>query len=304
MEENTRVCAYCQKSLPNRLFYDNFSPYMNGKMIYCIDCCGKLANDMICLDISVNRGIRKMCSFFNIPYWEPSVHELTQYIEDKKSLFLKKNKDVQEMDCIKFYLDSLRTNKLSQKYWEDLTGMGYLGYKLLKSVKEEDGDIELFEELEKQWGKQSDIADYVFLTDRYNTYAKGKKLTPAAKNTTHYLCLAELDYQHAKQKGEDTTKIEDKVGKYYKTLGLSNFNISDEKPLHEKLIEDWALIEETMSPIEWADERLDDFCHFREDNAEIMRSIGNVALGNKNYPNLTLEDIENYSQRKKKKANK
>lgn len=297
MDENIKVCAYCQQSLSDRMFYDNPSPYMNGKMVYCMDCSGEIANDMICSDVSVNRGIRKMCSFFNIPYWESSVHELTQYIEDKKSLWEKKQKDLQEMNCIKFYLDSLHAQKLNQKYWNDLTGMGYLGYRLLKSVKEEDGDIELFEELEKQWGKQADIADYIFLTDRYNAYAKGRKLTPAAKNTIHYLCLAELEVQQAKEKREDTSKLEEKIGKYYKTLGLSNFNISDEKPMHEKLIENWAMIEETMNPIEWVDERFDDICHFREDNAEIMRSIGNVALGNKNYPNLTLEDIENYATR-------
>ena len=165
---------------------------------------------------------------------------------------------------------------------------------ILKSAKPTaPGDVEILQLLEQNWGAQENVNDYVFLEERFNEYTRGQELTPAAKNTFRYLCLAELEVKKTKADGEKDSKVaEEKVMKYYKSLKLDNFSFSGDKPLHQKLIEDWAVTEEQKEPLDWVDERLEDICGFREDNDEIMRCIGNKVLGSRSYPQLELEDVK------------
>ena len=79
---------------------------------------------------------------------------------------------------------------------------------------------------------------------------------------------------------------------YYKKLKLDDFKFDEKKTDVEKLIEDWAYTEENIEPLDWADEHLDDICHFRSDNDDIMRCIAKKVLGSKEYPDLNFEDLQ------------
>lgn len=303
-----KTCPCCE-TVYNKydMFYDNYSQFHpDSKMIYCKDCCKTISNEMVLTKKNLEMGTRQMCQFFDVPFIPDAIEQFGEYVKIQRISMLQKGKIGKDSDCLKAYLDILYKLRIDKRYWEDLTGLTYFGMDILKIIKpDEDGDVELLESLKKEWGVQKRLEDYIFLVDRFSEYAQGQHLTPASKNTIRYLCLAELEVKQLKAINEDTSKLEEKISKYYKSLKLDNFNFAGDKPLYEKLIEDWAIIEETKEPLEWADEHLEDICGFKADNDEIMRCIGNVALGDKNYPQLTQEDIDRLTgkvNRNKKKS--
>ena len=86
---------------------------------------------------------------------------------------------------------------------------------------------------------------------------------------------------------------------YYKMLKLDNFKSNATKSDIDKLIETWAFYQENKEPLDWVDEHLEDISHFREDNDEIMRAIGNKCLDMKNYPSLSMDDVGKKKSKKK-----
>lgn len=282
-----KQCVWCGRmKQTTKDFHPNYSLYANGRMLYCKECGKEISKDIYNQNAHFETFVRNLCIIFHMPYFTKA-----------KDIFYEKiNKGTTErrIDYVLQYLIVLKELNTPESYWSDLSGNTYHGLDILKSAKPtSEGDVELLQSLEKDWGPQDNLSDYVFLEDHFNEYTAGQELTPAALNTFRYLCLAELEVKKAKATGDKDSKVaEDKVMKYYKTLKLDNFSFSGDKPLYQKLIEDWAVIEETKEPLDWVDERLEDICGFKADNEDIMRCIGNKVLGSRNYPQLDIEDIK------------
>lgn len=279
-------CCGCGRLLDNKEFYENYEPHhLYSRMHYCKDCCKTISADIMSKNANFELCTRNMCIFFDVPFTYEAMEQFKLRVNSGT-----KDRDVSYLFN---YLKALDEVGVPKEYWQDLSGASFFGIDLLKVAKPtSEGDIELLEYLRKSWGKQDKIEDYLWLEDEYFQYAQGAELTPAAVNTLRYLCLTELSIKNGKDKGEDTTKLEDKVLKYLKTLGLDSFNVSGDRPKWKETIEDFAYIYEHESPIEWAETKAEDICRFREDNNEIMRCIGNKVLGSKQYPEITLEDLE------------
>lgn len=282
-------CVNCGRTLESNKFYPNYNKYHKYKKShYCKICSRELSNKIFNQNENFEVCTRNMCILFDYPY--------TDEARDKLRDRLEKTTKESVADPSFQYLMVLKDDiQATQTMWDDLSGMTYLGYEIFsrgKTRPTDVGDVDALQQLEKDFGKQDNIYDYLFLQERYNEYTQGKELTPAASNTMKYLCLAELDVKKLKAKKEDSSKAEERVAKYYKTLKLDNFNFSGDKPLIEKTIENWAMLEEEVEPLDWKDEHLEDICHFREDNDEIMRCIANKVVGAKEYPKLSVEDIQ------------
>lgn len=295
-EQPQCYCVRCQKMKPRKDFYPCFHrTHINNVTYYCKDCCGDIAKEQFDINASFEYNMRNICAILDLPY----VKELSDKLSERLDKGTKERQVNIVFNYIKVLKDNIPEDKLKQ-YWQDLSGASYYGIDILKVAKlTSEGDIELMMELEKTWGKLENIYQYLFVEEKYEQYSAGQELSPAASATLRNCCLTELDIRNGRAKGEDTSKLEEKLTKYYKSLKLDNFNVSGDKPLIEKTIEDWAVKQEETEPLDWVDEHLEDITHFRDDYQDIMRCIGNKALGLKQYPNLTAEDIKKEKKKKK-----
>lgn len=274
-------CCGCGRLLDVKEFYENHEPHhLYQRMYYCKDCCKTISADIMSRNANFELCTRNLCIVFDMPFT----------YEAMKQFELRVNSGTKDRDVSYAYqyLRSLEEVDTPKEYWGDLSGASYFGIDLLKVAKPtSDGDIETLLQLEKEWGKQDTLYDYMFLEERYGEYSKGEDLSPSMRNTMKYLCLTELDIKKMKSsKGDnDTSKLEDKVQKYYKTLGLDKFQFKENKSEGQRTLEYFINLEEQTHPLEVADEMFkDDITGLKKEYKEMMRCIRNAKDGEKIFP--------------------
>jgi len=305
------MCVSCSRPAPRKDFYLNYNDvhkeYNFGRMYHCKDCCKKISQSIMEKywsssknkddKIAYSLGIRAICSFFHMPY-------LNEVMDKVRDLEINSTRD-RDWNYVFQYTNALEEMEIPKEYWEDLSGNTFLPMDLLKVAKPtSDGDRALFEELNKDWGNQDCIEDYLFLEEKFESYTKGETLTPTMVNMVRYLCQAELDViklKRAKAELKDINTAEKRVTDYYSKLKLDDFKFNKAKSDQEKLIETWASIHENIEPLDWEDDNLKDRLGFDRDYDNIMRSLGNKVTNSKDYPTLTLEDVQNEKAPKKRK---
>lgn len=289
-------CVGCGRMIKTTEFHPNFNKYHKYKrMYYCKECGAEITEDLFKSNASFELATRNMTALMDLPFSYDAMNILKEETE-------KKNGE-RRIDYVFNYMKALKQINVPEEYWNDLSTLSFPGLDVLKVAKPtSDGDVELMQGLEKDWGKQDNIRDYLFLEEKFNQYTNGETMSVAMINIVRYLCLAELDVQRLRNdkasKQEDITKAEKRVSDYYKQLKLDDFKFNKSKSVAEKLIEDWAYIEESQEPLDWVDERLEDICGFKEDTDHIYRSLANKIIGNKDYPKLTLDDVKNTKKKK------
>lgn len=305
------VCISCSKPVPTKEFSMNYNrihkKYNYGRMHFCNSCAKAISEEIMgqYWDVSKNKndtiayalGIRAICSFFHMPYVKEAMEKMREYeINSTKS---------RNFSYVGYYMRLLADMDIPEGYWDDLSGNTYLTVDLLKVAKPtSEGDRALLEELEHDWGKQDSLDDYLFLEEKFATYTKGETPTPTMVNMIRYLCNAELDVMKLKgSKADisDITKAEKRVTDYYSKLKLDDFKFNKSKTEAEKLIEDWAYIHENIEPLDWEDDNLKDRLGIDKDYDDILRSIGNKCVGTKDYPQLSLDDVNKPVEDKPKK---
>lgn len=276
-------CKYCgRKKDTKKDFYKHLNKYHEeGRFHYCKDCCKEIALSMRKDNENFELFCREMCAFFDMPY----IDDAMILLRERES---NAHKDGKDMHFVSQYLTCLNEIKCPPEYWNNLSGNSFLGYDLLKvAIPTTEGDNDLFIALEKKWGIQPKLKDYVTLEKSYEKYSEGEDIDPAMDTVLRYLCLAELEVARLKAKGEDSKNEEKKVMDYFKVLKLDNFTLNKSKDAVEKMLESWIAIEETTNPVEVFDEMFaDDMCHIREDYGDIMRAMKNLTTGSKEYPEL------------------
>lgn len=283
-------CMKCDRLVEIKEFYLNYNPHhTNNKMFYCKNCCREIGIEIIKNAYNFEVGIRNLCSFFDMPF----VYSAFNILKEKEENSTSKR----DFTYVYQYMECLKECEIDNSAWENLSGNQLIIGKLLTSVKATSDDLQLLNELEIDWGKQDTLEDYLFLVEKFTTYTDGEKgLPPNMINTMRYLCLAELEVKKIRETKDyvkkDLRDAENKVMGYYKALKLDNVTLSKSKSLGEKMIENWIYIEENYDPLEYEPIMFKDRCNFNKDNQEIMRCIGNVAVGSKDYPNLDISDIE------------
>lgn len=295
-------CQTCGKVYDINNFYAHKNPYYKIPLMhYCKDCCKTISNEIMSKNANFELCTRNMCIFFDLPF--------TYEAMERFKLRVKSGTADRNISYLFNYLRALDDLDVPIEYWGDLSGASYFGIDLLKVAKPtSDGDIEILLQLEKEWGKQEKIEDYLFLEETFNSYANGETLTAAMSNTLHYLCLAIFDVKKLREQTDADQKeisaAEKRVTDYYNKLKLDDFKFNKSKSAGELLIEEWAHIYESKEPLEWVDENLEDICGFRADSDEIYRALANKVVGSKDYPKLTVDDIKNTPKVKKKNDRK
>lgn len=300
-------CYACGRMEKNDKFYMNYSDfekqYHYGRCLMCKSKSKEISQQIMKKYSNYQLALIELCNIFHLPYIPEVGQKLEEY--DKSPVNVNERDINHYFNYMKFATDSKENGGCGytsdDPIWSNFTYNSWIKTYILKIAKgRNEGDEELFFELEKTWGRQDKLDDYLWLEERFHIYSDGETLTPAMSNTLHYLCLAELDVnklRNDKADQKEITTAEKRVADYYQRLGMDGFKFNKNKSEEEKLIEDWAKIEEEIEPLDWIDDKLEDICHFRSDNDEIMRCLGNKVVGNRDYPTLSLEDI---SERKKK----
>lgn len=304
-------CVKCGRFRPKKDFSLNYNKYLkeynDGRMLYCNSCAKEISQDIMSSywsnsknkddKIAYEIGIRAICTFFMMPY----ISKAMEIISDKEMSSIK-DKD---WNYVYQYASVLAELDVPREYWSELSGNAFMPLDLLRTAKPtSDRDLELFKGLEKDWGKQDCLADYLFLEEKFSIYTEGETLNATMVNMVRYLCQAELDVRKLKTEKADVEKInkaEQRVINYYTKLKLDDFKFNKSKSAQEKLIEDWAFIHENVEPIEWEDENLKDRLGIEEDYDDIMRSNANKVVGTKDYPKITLEDVIKKKNKGRKK---
>lgn len=281
-EQPQCYCVRCQKMKPRKDFYPCFHrTHINNVTYYCKDCCGDIAKEQFDINASFEYNMRNICAILDLPY----VKELSDKLSERLDKGTKERQVNIVFNYIKVLKDNIPEDKLKQ-YWQDLSGASYYGIDILKVAKlTSEGDIELMMDLEKDWGKLDSIYDYNFVETKYTEYTNGEEISPSMQTTMRYLCLAELEVKKARERGEDTSKLEDKIQKYYKTLKLDDFKLSASKSTGEKCLEKWIAIEESTHPLEVADKLFhDDICGLKDGYNEMLRCLSNAKDGTEYFP--------------------
>lgn len=279
------ICVGCGRNIKTTDFYPNFNKYHKYKrMNYCKDCGKEICEDLFKTNSCWETNVRNMCVLFDMPF----VLEASDLLKNE----FEKKIGERNIDYIFNYLKMLKQINLQEEYWNDLSTSTFYGLDVLKVAKPtSSGDVELMQGLEKDWGKQESIRDYLFLEEKFKKYTNGERVTESMENTIRYLCLAELDVKKARSnkeiKDKDLKTLEDKVMGYYKSLKLDNFQFNDAKSAGERILEQWIFKEEKTHPVEVFDKEFaDDMCSIREDNDDLMRAMRNLVAGTRDYPEL------------------
>lgn len=268
-----------------------------NRHFYCKDCCRKISDRIFEKYTSYELCCREMCSLFDLPYVDKAMIKMRDYeLNTVKT-------EKRNVNRVFHYGKCLAELEIPKEWWSNLSSNNFLKMDLLKVAQgHNEDDDELFLSLEQTWGNQDRLEDYLFLEEHFYNYTNGEKLQPSMVNTIRYMCQAELDVVKLKEKKSEQSEIakaEKRVMDYYKVLKLDDFKFSKQKSEQSLLIEEWAWRQENVEPLDWVDENYDDICHFRDDNDEIMRCLGNKILGDKKYPQLAQEDVKPKKKGKK-----
>jgi hypothetical protein len=313
-------CMYEGRLSDIKNFFVNLS-YIHdnnyNRMYYCKSCSKEIANQIFARHNNFQYACIEMCSVFDLPYIPEAAISLQEYETNTTTV----NKNYNRVGQ---YIDILTRSKKDggleltpdNPVWNDLATHNYIKNNLLKSIPgNNDGDEDLFAQLEEEWGRQDKLQDYLWLEERFHTYSDSETLTPAMSNTLKYLCLAELDViklRDNKADQKEITAVEKRVSDYYDKLKLSDFKFNKAKSDAEKLIETWAYIEENYEPLDWDsgtinDSKIDtdivslnplkDRLGIDDDYDNIVRSFGNRVCGSKDYPALEFGDVKKKNDR-------
>lgn len=296
-------CVGCGRMRKKEEFWmshnENHEEHWN-RMYYCKTCCSTKADNIFKKYGSYELACREMCSVFDMPYVSEAMLKLQSHEFDTTKV------EKRNFSRVYQYGVFLKELGIPKEHWSNLSCNSFVKMDILKVAKgKNEGDDELFFELEKDWGRQDKLEYYLFLEEKFNTYTDGEKLTPSMINTIKYLCQAELDVVKLKEsKTPDQKEIataEKRVMDYYKILKLDEFKFESSKNEVEQLLENWAYIQENIEPLDWEDENLKDRLGIDKDYDDIMRALGNKVLNAQDYPTLTLEDVQKSEKKRKRK---
>lgn len=273
-------CCGCNRPV---IVKGNFMPNHNEfheykLMNYCNACCKEISNKMMDSAYNYEVGVRNICSFFDMPF----VNEAMLKVQSKEE----KRISDKNWNYVNEYGKALSEIEYPKDKWNDLSGNNLWGLDLLKNTTGvKDGDIELLQGLEKDWGKQDTLNDYLILEEKFEEHTKGEELSTSTALVMRYLCLAELEVMKAKNNKEDSKIAEEKVMKYLKALKLDNFMLNESKDVVYKTLEYWTAIEETTRPLEVADELFkEDICGLKEGYKEMLRCVDNATGNTEKFP--------------------
>lgn len=288
MAVDQRFCPYCQQTKTISNFIVDYRK--KGQYLpLCKKCTDAIVNSQT-EDYGLVAGIWSAAMVNNVPFIKNIWNKTKELLNE-----------VQVTSPFAIYYKNLKEEfGIYNGVWESDCWFG----NFLNSESEENANLmslsnEEFQTLFQDWGKfvdengEIELEAYEFLVPRYNQYIKNVAgLTNAMAMQFRNLCKAEWQKIKADESG-DISAI-DKAQKLVNNL-LSNLKLDDfavEKSDTEKFIDRliWR-IEETEPAEEEDVEKFKDIAGYEEIYNSMMRSMKNMIVGSREYPELPSEAL-------------
>lgn len=284
---NTKTCGCCDTSRSNNQFYK--SP-IDGKLL---PICKTCANEKL---RKYTKEMGNDCAGFWLVLAELGIPFLKDYWIKVESLVTAAGNN-RRPDLVLAYLRFLNEeNKKVNGFWESDVMLDMLVDSIV--VREEAEILDLNEQ-KKVWGNfttvdgQLDIESYTFLNETFEDYTKDLvNMDINLEKRYRDLAKCELRLRKANESGDgvEISKAQDSLKKILDMLQLSNFKAQDTDERKQFIDRIAWMIEETEPAEEEDEEKYRDISGYEKIYNSWMRSMQNILLGERDYPNIPEEE--------------
>lgn len=294
MESNERYCPYCGIVKPTKDFYIKYGA-KNQYLPNCISCTNSIYKTGLMKYNNPAAGIWAASMANNVPFIKRVYEDIADVIAVKEGQ--------RGRPPIPFATYYNKMKEYGQIYHGVIDSDATLGnyVELGEETKEKECEDKVdYSELIKVWGRffdkdgEPDNEAYEFLEDKFQSYtAELLNCDTAMESQYRNLCIAEWHKRKADESGDiaDIAKAQENVVKILKLLKLDDFQV-ESKDEREKFIDRLCWMIEETEPAEEEDrEKYRDIAGYEGHFKEIMRSMRNLLVGSREYPNIPPEEM-------------
>lgn len=257
-------------------YYNSWSPFSDGKVSYCKQCCEKMIQYYLKENGSMKSALWYTLMKLDIPF----IKEVYEKLNDKANNGDKNGRKIPI--TLGSYIIELQKSTTKKEIWNDFSSTNVDISDINTISKSKEALKSELEDLQLIWGKEKSIEQLQYLEYRYNSYIDDKDLNEYQDSLYHDLCVAELDIYE----NRDIDKAIKRKTEIAKILGLDNFHIDKEKSLVEKLLETRIYEMEHTEPSDFYKDK-EKYCDFMGIDKywknHVIRPIRNLLLGEKEY---------------------
>lgn len=299
--EHTQLCKgngsilNCLGDIKESEFYNVWTPFLNGKSIYCKECCDKIFKYYY--DETQSEKIALYYTLMKIDV--PFIREIFEIINDK-SLYGDKNGKITPIS-VGAYISELNKHSSKKQLYTDFSATDVNVNDIETTIKTREVKQQEMIQLEKNWGKQDEIEDYDFLEDTFNRYTQGVEfINPQQIDLYRDLCRDRLLLRKINDNryngDESIDKVQNRISKTMSTLKVDQFESNKPKTLSEQcMFTKIAQIEQTKPADLYKEpKKYQDFNGVKKYYKDlVLRPLLNTLVGNKDF-NIDIEDIGKY----------
>lgn len=274
------------------------------KLPYCKSCNTAMYQKYRDEKFTAEEALYYVCSMNNVPFIAEKVQQTFDFVTSEA----KRGAKVSNMFGTYYNILARETSK--HHLWQDFSCTD-IDYKdIATHIEKRDIQKKDYEQLELDWGKQSDIENYSLLDYWLEELLDGRTVTKAEELLYRDLCLARLSKRKLEQynpdtkgENEDVTKVQTQINNLMKLLKIDNFQEKKQESLVERMLESRiAMVEKEKPAFHYQDlKKNEDFLgrgkYFYD---HIYRPFKNVLKGSKLYniipdeeDDKTTEEYEN-----------
>lgn len=266
---------------------ENGKPISVCKLPYCKECCSKILTKYKKEGHGLEGALYLTSAINNLPYIAEKVEATFDHVTNEA----KRGSNV--TNIFGTYYSKLKIETSKHHLWKDFS-MTDIDYKdIATHIEKRDIQKKDMEQLELDWGKQSDIENYSLLDYWFEELVEGRTVTKAEELLYRDLCLARLSKRkieqynpEAKGENEDVSKVQTQINNLMKLLKIDNFQEKKQESLVERMLESRiAIVEKEKPAFHYQDlKKNEDFLgrgkYFYD---HIYRPFKNVLKGSKVY---------------------
>ena len=219
------------------------------KLPYCKSCNDAHYKRYRDLGMSPEESLFYICQLNNIPFIAEKVESTFAYVTSEAK------RGSRVTNIFGYYYSILAKETSKHHLWQDFSCTD-IDYKdIATHIEKRDIQKKDVEQLELDWGKQSDIENYALLDYWFEELLEGRTVTKAEELLYRDLCLARLSKRKIEQynpdskcENEDVSKVQTQINNLMKLLKLDNFQEKKQESLVERMLESRIAIIEKEKP--------------------------------------------------------
>ena len=257
------------------------------KLPYCKNCNTATYQRYRDEKFTAEEALYYVCSMNNTPFIAEKVQQTFDFVTSEAK------RGAKVTNIFGTYYNILARETSKHHLWQDFSCTD-IDYKDIAShIEKRDIQKKDYEQLELDWGKQSDIENYSLLDYWLEELLEGRTVTKAEELLYRDLCLARLSKRKLEQynpdtkgENEDVTKVQTQINNLMKLLKIDNFQEKKQESLVERMLESRiAMVEKEKPAFHYNDlKKNEDFLgrgkYFYD---HIYRPFKNVLKGSKLY---------------------